>query len=100
MGKQGKRPSAKGFKATGVSISVGGLVTKNGKTAVKLRVGGRTVLVPAGGSDSKATAAEVRRRIQSVGDQPVASIAPLTGGKLKVGISGPNGSISFSGTLA
>lgn len=97
MGDHGKKTSTKGRTKKTTSVSVSGIVkTSDGKYAVKLTIGGQTILVPAGG-DKKPDVAKIKNRIAQIGSNISATTTPTEGGKLKVGLKGDDGSISFSG---
>ena len=97
MGNQGKKPSTKGRKKSTTSVSVGGIVkTPDGKFGIKIRVGGRALIIPAGGAEKPAVA-DIQRRIRGLGQNISATTTPLAGGQTKIGLKGDKGSISFTG---
>lgn len=96
MGNQGKkRGTGRATRSTSVSLS-GIVKTANGKYAVKIRVGGKTLLVPSGG-DKKPKVAEIQRKLRKLGNKVSASLTPRQGGKVQIGLTGAEGSISFLG---
>ncbi len=97
MGDKGKKPSTRGRKKTTTSVSIGGIVrAPDGKYGIKIRVGGKSILVPAGGAD-KPSVADIQRRIRGIGSDITATTTPLPGGQTKVRLKGNKGSISFTG---
>lgn len=97
MGDGNRRTATKGRKRRTTSVSVGGIVkTSEGKYAVTLRVGGQTLLVPAGGGE-RPDITKIRNRVRSLGSKISATMTPGPDGKLKINLKGSGDKgISFS----
>ena len=82
------------------SVSIGGVVQLgNGKYALKLRIGGKEVLVPASGNVQGKVQA-VRAKLLALGSPISGKVTPQGGAKVKISLTGDEGSVSMVGTLA